>query len=360
MRGFIRHILCWLLVLVGLSTNAKNFYSTCNNGFYGFINCHIESNKMLVPNEADSTRFLLHSELVSPYHFKVVARLANKHNQEDKAYPIISNNGKHAKVKNTKWGIVLNFISPSDYCAAVLHCKNSAPHDLLDKRTMICDLVKTTNGVESTLATTELSSNVNLFTGDNLVSIECKDNHITVQLGEKRLIDVLSGSVAVSEKSSTGVYAGPGAEVAIERYILKQYSNPIEPVLTNWSRDRIDAYLKSSTDAFEGYWAYLDRDIDDSKVKLGGRYIVALIATDDGYDILYIDGAQVLSDKWQTGYLKGQLKKTVFQDHYDLIWYDSSFKPFKVESSAVIENGSVMTLYFPLQKSQIRFYKTKK
>ena len=93
---------------------------------------------------------------------------------------------------------------------------------------------------------------------------------------------------------------------------------------------------------------------------MGGRYTLAVVRADDGYDLLYINGAQVKKSQWQPCMKKGHLTKTIFSGNYDLIWIDATLEPISEDAYATIENGVILTLNFPIYKSQVRFVKLMK
>ena len=119
----------------------------------------------------------------------------------------------------------------------------------------------------------------------------------------------------------------------------------------------LDAHFAASTDPLEGYWQYLDRDMDDNILRLGGRYVVALVQAGDGYDIIYVNGAQVKRQQWTTGLWKGHLKKTAFIDNYTATWVDATFLPITDDVYATFDNAVILTLRFPVFRSQLRLAK---
>lgn len=122
------------------------------------------------------------------------------------------------------------------------------------------------------------------------------------------------------------------------------------------SVERLDAYLSASGDNTEKRWRYLDRDTDARVLNLGGEYRLATVSNaDGGYDVVYIDGARVNSAYWKPMMIKGRLLLTVFVNHYDLIWYDAYGRVIDCETSADIENGSILKLNFPLYGGSVRF-----
>ena len=59
-----------------------------------------------------------------------------------------------------------------------------------------------------------------------------------------------------------GYLVGPGARVAIERAVLTIDNEKQIATTTAWTRDALDQHFQDSTDPVEGYWTYLDRDME--------------------------------------------------------------------------------------------------
>ena len=127
--------------------------------------------------------------------------------------------------------------------------------------------------------------------------------------------------------------------------------------MTAWTKDKLNAPFAKSKNPLEGYWEYLDRDMDDGIARLGGKYKIALVATDDGFDIIYVSGAQVGKSEWHEGMLKGRLTKTIFNDNYKAFWIDSTFRPIDDDVNGFFESGVILDMSFPTYKSKIRFSK---
>ena len=154
-----------------------------------------------------------------------------------------------------------------------------------------------------------------------------------------------------------GYLVGAGSRVSIERAVLTIDNENQITTTTLWTLDALDEYLATSIDPMEGYWKYLDRDMEDKWLRLGGRYTLAVVRADDGYDLIYIDGAQVNKSQWQPCMLKGHITRTQFTGNYDLRWIDATMEPISEDCYAAIENGVILTLNFPIYKSQVRFAK---
>ena len=150
---------------------------------------------------------------------------------------------------------------------------------------------------------------------------------------------------------------GPAARLAVERLVLRCRPIMKLQLSTDWDKQSLTKYFASSNNAYEGFWTFFDKDLDESKLRLGGRYTVALVKNGEGYDIIYVDGAQVNSDQWRCGMLKGHIDATQFIDNYTLTWYDSTMRAFSNDVYATIENYTLLSLFFPAQKSCLRFAK---
>lgn len=115
--------------------------------------------------------------------------------------------------------------------------------------------------------------------------------------------------------------------------------------------DGLTAYMKESSDPVEGIWDYLDRDIDPVRCTLGAFYRLATVSTGNGnYEIYSIDKKGKTAPVY-----KGLLIPSIFMNHYDLQWLDARGHMLTTDTSAGIENGSVLTLSFRLLKSSVRF-----
>ena len=192
----------------------------------------------------------------------------------------------------------------------------------------------------------------------NTLCIDVDDHGINVSIGKEELHEVMEANIArPAGPVRVGYLVGAGARVAVERAVLTiENDHQVSPV-TTWTLDALDEYLVQSADPIEGYWKYLDRDMQDEWLRLGGRYTLATVRSDSGYDLIYIEGAQVKKSMWQPGMIKGHMTKTAFSGNYDLSWTDATMEPIGEDAYATVENGIILTLYFPEYRSQVRFAK---
>lgn len=129
-------------------------------------------------------------------------------------------------------------------------------------------------------------------------------------------------------------------------------------LMTGWTAESLADYFAASTDPLEGFWSYLDRDNDPQWAIPGGFYELAVVRNPDtaAYDIIYLSGAEVGGSRWRPGMRKGSLTPTIFADHYRLAWTDARFLSDYAEATADLSlSNTVLTLNFPLHRSQLRF-----
>lgn len=144
------------------------------------------------------------------------------------------------------------------------------------------------------------------------------------------------------------------------QYIVEEYvENPTEKLRTLWNKESVKKYLTDGhrPEDIEGIWKYLDRDNDPRYGRIGGEYTLAIVKTSDGYQMVYLSGANINSDAWHEGMKKGELRSTVFSCHYDMVWYDSMLNEHSAECSATMVGDNILQLDFPLLKTTVRLSK---
>ena len=360
-----------MLVGTVLEGYSKSYYNSISNNFGGLFPHPgmrmqgrykaIEEDRLVDENATMATAMGLDTMNITSTAYRYQLRLANLNNKQGKTRSIKNPmTGQKTIITNTEWGLVFNRDDNGNYCAVVLSCDNSTPFDdITDERTMQISLIQRMNNEVTELANKRLTRGVSLEDELNTISVDVDDRHVSVSVGKNELEHVFE--VQIERPVGTvrvGYLVGPGASVSIERAVLTiENEQQVAATSTTWTREALDEYFAQSADPVEGYWKYLDRDMQDDWLKLGGRYTLAVVRADDGYDIIYIDGAQVKKSQWQSGMLKGHIKKTVFSGNYDLMWIDATMEPISEDTYATIENGIILSLYFPVYKSQVRFAK---
>ncbi len=370
MNKRILGLMAILIILSGLEVQGKSYYNSASNNFGGlFPNPSmrmqgrykaIAEDRLVEENATLATALTIDTMGVVSTAYRYQVRMANLNNKQGKTKSIKNPmTGGHTVITSPQWGVVFNMDDRGNYYAVVLSCDNSAPYDdIADQRTMQVSLVKNDDGSTIELASTTVSKGVSLEDDLNTVCVDVDDRSVRVSIGKDELQDVLEANV--SRPTGTvwvGYLVGAGSRISVERAVLTLENENQVAATTLWTLDALDEYLAASIDPMEGYWKYLDRDMEDKWLRLGGRYTLAVVRADDGYDLIYINGAQVKKSQWQPCMLKGHITRTQFTGNYDLCWIDATMEPISEDCYAAIENGVILTLNFPIYKSQVRFAK---
>lgn len=317
------------------------------------------SNYMIVTDSTDIDSFT---------SYKYYIKFANLHNKEGKSYKTIDAQGNSKSISSTECGIVFNHTKNSYWLASVSCSNSNLYNESVDTRSMTVTLAKVENGKKRIIQHVTIEKDVNLDEGYNYLGVSVDDDDITVKIGKENLKDVLTHHLSTTEKESAigiptvkvGYFVGPGAMISIERTVLS-FNDDKQPQATNlethWTHEALDRHFAESKNPYEGYWIYLDRDMEDQWLKLGGRYTIALVETDNGYDVIYVDGAQVKKSLWHLGMKKGEMTKTIFTDNFTAIWHDATQETIDQDVYATFESGVILCFKFPVYKSQIRFSK---
>ena len=302
-----RYFIIVLTVLVGtLMADGKSYYNTVDNQFGGLFPDKgirmagrykaIVDDRLVEENAtmADAITTDMMDVISTVYRYQL--RFANLNNKQGKTKSIKDpRTGGKTTITSPQWGLVFNYDEEGNYCAVVLSCDNSSPFDdIADERTMSISLVQHQGGTVKEMASTTVSKGVSLEDDLNTLCADVDEHGVRISIGKDELQTVLEASVVRPAGAvQVGYLVGPGSRVAIERAVLTIEKEDQVAVSTLWTLEALDEYLAASSDPVEGYWRYLDRDMEEKWLRIGGRYTLAVVRADDGYDLIYIDGAQV-------------------------------------------------------------------
>lgn len=358
------------MVGTAFEMQGKSYYNSASNNFGGLFPHPgmrmqgrykgIEGELLIEENASIATAITIDTISIHSTAYRYQLRFANLNNKQGKTMSIKNPmTGGKTEIHSPQWGLVFNRDDQGNYCAVVLSCDNSAPFDdITDERSMRVAIIQREGGNTTELAQTTLSKGVSLEDDMNTLCVDVDERGVKVSIGKNELQQILEADIKrPAEVVQVGYLVGAGARVAIERAVLTIDNEQQVITTTSWTREALDEYFATSEDPNEGYWKYLDRDMQDDWLRLGGRYTLAVVRSDDGYDIIYLEGAQVKKSLWHEGMLKGHMTKTVFSGNYDATWIDATMEPIEKDVQATIENGVILTLYFPVYKSQVRFAK---
>jgi len=254
----------------------------------------------------------------------------------------------------SSWRIIWNYRDPSNYSYAEYAVDSRNYVDGIDNPEATISLGSMASGTDILMAQTHLNSGQNFDLGYNSMAVEWRDGQTKVYSGSNRLKLAVSASSAVPQSTVCGLLSGDS--LLVSSLIVESEIPASRPLQTKWTPDALLGYLSASTDSIEGLWQHLDRTNDPAKARMGGTYTVATVWNPDTevYDIIYMDGATVNPRSWIPGMRKGHLHPTIFQDHFDLVWYDALCKPVSRGCNASITQQAILELDFPLMDTRIR------
>ena len=354
-----------------MQLEAITIYNTRYNNFESINHSHeavVNGDFLQLHNSTTSNVVVTDSTAIDAFtNYKYYIKFANLHNKEGKTYKITNPQGHSQSISSTECGIVFNHTTRGCWRVAVSCSNSSLYNESVDSRTMTVKLINDYSGGTVVMQTT-LDSDVDLDDGYNYLGVTIEDSTISVKIGKGQLKEVLSYRLTTSDIEATtgipsvkvGYFVGPGAMISIERAVLAHNDQP-QPsparLETHWTREALDRHFAASKNPYEGYWTYLDRDMEDQWLRLGGRYTIALVETEQGYDVIYVEGAQVKKSLWHTGMKKGEMTRTIFTDNFTGKWTDATLEPITDDVFVTFESGVILNFKFPVYKSQVRFSK---
>lgn len=357
----IRLLLVGFCCAVSMLLGAVTRYSTAANGFAALSLADvavIDGERLVIDNKTAALIVVMDSAAVSTKRYRYTVRFANSHNRAGRSYEYVRADGSRAKRGRTACGVAFN-ITRGDTTFVMMSCYNTAPgDDITDSRLADIVVSRHTSQGQAELARWTVDDKVDLYDGLTGLAVDVDGDNVSVLVGRHTLN--LLGTVTVPRAADVvrlAVAAGSAGLMSVERVMLRSDDDRTVVPMTRWTLASLQSHFAASLDAYEGFYDYLDRDLDEGRVRLGGRYRVALVATDDGYDIVYVSGAQVNQSLWHTGMLKGRLVGTQFANHYNLMWIDAEQLLIDTDVTASLSDGVFLSLNFPTLGGTMRFAK---
>ncbi len=193
-----------------------------------------------------------------------------------------------------------------------------------------------------------------------ILELDREDGRMSLSGGDHSVVLIAEIPYKTDNLADMRVDVWAKGEMCLSSLSSEVWHSAESRLATGWTIDDLNEYFSRSADPVEGYWRYLDRQNDPQYARLGGRYVLAVVKNEMSggyYDVIYISGAETMAGRWTPGMLKGNLYPTVFQFHYDLCWYDSTFEPITRDIHASVTDNAILTLSFPLLKATLRFSK---
>lgn len=314
---------------------------------------YAESNGILIDNQSDTLQYSYYALPYPSSETSLDFRVRNLHGEPMKSYPYKTENGETAKIKNPHWGFFI--VSPSD--TLIVTVKQDESQGMMGNAPALNMNVYQGGKGEKV----SLTENINTGMGDNLWRVISEDNRVSIYASNHSLTQRFAGDF-LGDVTLFGFLAGWGEKVLIrdiraeikEEVLQKKWGDE------NFSYDYLNEYFRGSNDEIEGFWTLFDRELEESLLRLGGRYLLAAVKTEDGYDFLYIEGAEVNSSSWHPGDVKLRLSPSSFRGIYDVEWTDAMKNTMNHDIRAQEGEGNTLMIQFPYQSSRLRLRKVDK
>ena len=331
--------------------SAEDLYRDYLTGFKDISAYSAESGYIVIPNRLEKPIFDVYEYDVADKVFHYTIRF--------KSIPSGKNSRFLAEADKGNCGVVWNYVDSLNYYTVVLSDFEDYGSDIHNKSGVVVEAVKFSNGKRITLYKEEINSGINSDGGYNSVCLLYDGRSMAVQIGERHLKTFFVIDAPQFEHPfKVGTVTGPRSVTQVKRIQFHSKLQAEKANLTGYTYQQIDSIFAKSRDVKEGYWLHLDRIMDGEKSRLGGKYRLAVIRKEVGYDILYMSGADVFPHIWKPLMLKGRLEDTQFLDNYNVIWYDAEKKVIDDDGFATFTDN-IMTIHLPLNGIEVRFQKLK-
>lgn len=205
------------------------------------------------------------------------------------------------------------------------------------------------------VATVSVGKGVSMRERPNHVRLTSTPQCLTVAVGDRDLREVVRVE-PVGFFKEAWVEAGE-KKLEIVRRVSSVVADSSAKLLTGLTMPYLQSAVLSARDSRIGFWRLIDYDIESDMARLGGRYQLATIPADgDAIDIIYLGGAVAENANWRPMMRKGRMTPSGLPGNYNLQWVDAEFNGDITDANAAFVDNT-LTLYFPLEKSTLRFVK---
>ena len=288
--------------------------------------------------------------------FRLTARVSNLNNARRKSYSYAGTDGRKHRQSHPSWGIMIDCCHGSDdRDNAVIEFQTSG--DNSDDIYTPSIRMKVNSPGEMT-EKQDLSGVLDPYTGENAFLLSRSGATLLVK-GGSREYRQLAEIEDCADADSIGFFVSPGGRLRIDNVAIESAGEPARGSFSSYgNEDMIESYLRRSRDAMEGIWILFDRSFDESRLRPGGDYRLALIAAPDGgYEIIYLEGAVRNGAAWKSGMLRGKMQESKIPGVYDVEWLGADFRPLPDTGKAQLESPGLLSIHFPYLASTLRLKK---
>lgn len=340
-----------LAIATYISLFGGNVYRDFLTGFDGFSKYADSKSGCIVIDNPNNSRIIETSKFgTKEKEFTYTIRLKSSGRK--------SRNRFLNSMQQHSYGIIWNYKDNENYEGIEITPTNSSYYDdITNQQSLKIEIFSMHNGDKETVRTFDIDQNDGDEESYNTFKLLFDGKTMTIEAGHRRLQKIVEiPNATFGDSTDIGYFAGKGSKLTIKR--IQFSSKPVKESLysTNYTKTELDSIFHKSNDLIEGYWKYLDRKMDENKMRLGGKYTIAIVKEKSRYRILYISGAITMPDLWKPYMTKGVLESTPFIDNYNLRWIDSQKEIIEDEGYATFSE-SILSINLPINGTTVRFYK---
>ncbi|MCH5241280.1 MAG: hypothetical protein J1F67_02490 [Muribaculaceae bacterium] len=325
---------------------AKTLNWNKGRGYHPFQNATYEG--IYIENLSDSLKYDYLKLPNSTDVFSLNFRAKNLNGNPYKRYPYFTSQGRKINISNPHWGFFVTLVRDT----IVFSIKGDEIQTATESVPALdVSVFKLKSSTKSEISLTE---KINPYDGDNIWNITIENNVLILSVGDKNLNQIYEFEIKYPV-TGFGFLAGWADKLLISD-IKVEFTETKSDSYFNFQEMNAD-YFSQNDDPMEGYWSLFDRELEESLLKLGGRYTLLCKKEGDKYNMIYVDGANVNNQNWHPGDLKAILSPTPFSDIFEVEWLDSMKESMKRDIKAQKGDGETLLIQFPYQSSKIRLRK---
>lgn len=320
-------------------------------GFYPFGNK--TDNILILTNEGpDTLHRLTKTEGISPLTFSF--RCVDLNNHPMRSYNYVGCDSRRCHTSSPGWAISMKSADNSRLIIT-FHCRETDFRGE-SKRVMTLHAEKSdSKSPPLAIASNQITSDIDLYSNQNAFRIRKEGRRFVLSGGNREYNPLLEFETDFGEIDSIGFAVMPGGAIQPSDIHLSVAPGSISSAYL--SPESLEKIIRRSSDPATGYYAMLDRSMNETMLRPGGDYLLAMVDHQEGgYSLYYIEGAVANASQWKPGMLKARLKPTRFPDIFNLEWIDAEGRLLHHDIKCQREDN-ILNVTFPYHSSTMRLAK---
>lgn len=344
---FLFAIVGIITAITGLASASRPVINmNSGRGFHSFINA---TDTTLI---IDNARHEVSEDLIGVDRGKQMVwqfRAANLHAANGRKHKYDDGSGGTGNVSFPEWGIIMK---GSEDCMISFKTIDERLNE-----TYASPRVEMTVKVGENICTRkDIFSDFNLYGGENAFRLYIDKTGWKLRGGNRTYKPLAECDIRDFSVDSIGYAVMPGGKLRVDYISIDIAGSDFGLQNQIYSdKEELRKYFERSSDEMEGEWGIFDRMLEDNYMRMGGEYRIALVKSESGYDLIYLDGAFKNPGEWQSGMKKGRLLASHFENVYNVEWIDASGEI--IGGAKAQFESPMLRIIFPEHSSELRLRK---